>query len=161
MVSNPSTPRDSHQTIINQLKSGSDEVIGGSEDMVKSKSKLTKAKSGPDNRTLAEIEGQGLSASAWRARKFHYRRSGLKSGEWHLIRPNNLDMKLLRCGMVIENKMHGNRYVIIQTNAFTTDRFQRPCIIVVPPEHEYMDYQVRKLYATSIVDVSRFKLVIR
>ena len=114
-----------------------------------------------DKRTLAEMERQGMSNATWRARKMHYRRSGLKEGDWHTLKPNCLVIESMRKGMVIENKTHGNRYVVLDVSARTDDRFQRPCIIVCPPEHMSLDYNVRKLYCKALVDLSRFKLIIK
>ena len=117
-------------------------------------------KKGIDKRTLVDMERHGMSAAMWRARKRHYRRSGLKQGDWHTLKPNCLNIESMRKGMVIENKTHGNRYVVLDVSSRTDDRFQRPCIIVCPPEHIHDDYQVRKLYCKALVDLTKFKLVI-
>lgn len=122
--------------------------------------KIKKPKSGPDMRTLADIERHGLSDSAWRARKAKYRRNGLKPGDWHIIRPENLEIRHLRPGMTIENKVHGNRYIVFDINAKTDDRFQIPCIIVIAPEHIHLEYNERKFYYKTLIDMSKFKLVI-
>jgi len=111
--------------------------------------------------TLADIERTGLTDAEWDSRKRHYRLSGLKSGDWHSIRPDNLDIKHLRPGMMIENKTHKTRYIIVRTDGRTDDRFQRPCIQVIAPEHQYYDYNVRKLFYKDIKDLSRFKLIIQ
>lgn len=113
-----------------------------------------------DTHTLFDKDRLDLSSNQWAQRKKLYRRNGLKSGDWFTIMPNNLKLKHMRQGMVIQNTKHENIiYRVTRIDASVRKGFNagRPCILVV----ETKDIGKEKVKVKELIDLSQFRLVIQ
>lgn len=118
-----------------------------------------------DTQTLFEKDRGGLTKNAWSQRKKKYRLNGLKQGDWHSIRPNDLNIDDVREGMTIQNTQHEHLiYRIVRTKGITGRPLTvrkgfnqgRRCILVI----ETKDIGTEKPPTKELMDLSRFRLLI-
>jgi len=114
-----------------------------------------------DFRTLYDIDRMGMTKNQWNRRKITYIKNGLKRGDWHSIKPEMLNLKMIRPRMIIENKKHENRYIVLKHDHVRNGiRQGLECLLVMPIEYRGMDWDDKKKYVKEIIDIRRFRIVI-
>ena len=113
-----------------------------------------------DSRTLYDIDRPSLSKNQWRKRKLRYLNSGLKRNDWFNIKPEMLRLEMIRPGMIIQNKKHENKYLVLKHDQIRKGLRQGlKCLLVIDIIYSGMDWEDKKKYVKEIIDIKQFRIV--